>query len=258
MTEAPRYQFVIEEVDDLAHVQGVNGDVARYALLITISYPDEEKALPGTEDDGRRMYNYLKKKGFTVTWMNDFEKDIDASLFPTKENIKNQITRFVTGKDSNDVLWFHYSGHGTQITGELSGDEADGKDEALVPAKWDKSARGLIDDDWLYNNFVLKVPKGCETYCMLDCCHSGSALDLPYVLDVESRTFVRTRDQAANQALADYNPEDGGARPPGKRPIPDGIKIVQVAGCTDEQTSKELTWSNDETGEITKRGGVLT
>lgn len=149
------------------------------------------------------------------------------------------------------MAWFHYSGHGTQISGELSKDEADGKDEALVPVDWDKTAKGLISDDFLYDEFVSKL-NGAETFACLDCCHSGSALDLQYYLDLEQGKFVPTPDPPANQVE-----QDPGQPVRGKRPLPEGTKILQIAGCTDEQTSKELTWKNEQ-GEITKRGGLLT
>lgn len=74
--------------------------------------------------------------------------------------MRTQFLAFTQGKTDGACLWFHFSGHGTQITGELSGDEADNKDEALVPSNWDKTAKGLISDDWLYDNLVCKVPAG--------------------------------------------------------------------------------------------------
>merc|ERR1711900_83293 len=43
----------------------------------------------------------------------------------------------------------------------------------------------------------------------------------------------------------------------GKQRIPAGVKVLQLSGCSDPQTSKELTWTNKE-GVITRRGGALT
>merc|ERR1712096_542405 len=221
----------------------------------TITYKGGKNPLPGTEDDGIRMNNYLRKKGFTVTWMNDFrhserdEKGVLDELYPSYENIKKKIFAFTEGRDKNDVLWFHFSGHGTQIGG--SKNEADGKDEALVPVKWDGKAETLVDDDWLYENFVRGIPIGTETLAMLDCCHSGSALDMPYYFDMAQGQFVPTNDPAVRPATADDQQQ-------GKHAIPEGVRLIQISGCADDQTSKELTWSNQETGVVTKRGGLLT
>merc|ERR1712096_316234 len=91
--------------------------------------------------------------------------------------------------EPGDSLWFHFSGHGTQITGELSGDESDGADEALVPAFWNRKASGLVKDDWIYSDMICKLPANCELFGLTDCCHSGTIFDLPYRLDPQNGTF---------------------------------------------------------------------
>lgn len=37
-----------------------------------------------------------------------------------------------------------------------------------------------IDDDWLGENFINKIPPGVEVVTIFDCCHSGTLLDLFY------------------------------------------------------------------------------
>lgn len=82
------YTFWMDEVDDLVNVAEVDADVDRYALLITCTYEGGEKPLPGTREDGVRMVNYLKKKGFTVTWMRDFDIDKKDPLYPNAANMR--------------------------------------------------------------------------------------------------------------------------------------------------------------------------
>ena len=72
-------------------------------------------------------------------------------------------------------------GHGGQIT-DQSGDEKDKMDEALIPSDY-KEAGHILDDE-IYAEFVTQVPAGVHVVCMMDCCHSGSAMDLPYICDV--------------------------------------------------------------------------
>jgi metacaspase-1 len=62
---------------------------------------------------------------------------------------------------------------------DSSGDEEDGFDEVLMPA--DYKEVGQIQDDEIFDEFVTKVAAGVTVTCMIDCCHSGTAMDLPYV-----------------------------------------------------------------------------
>ena len=39
-------------------------------------------------------------------------------------------------------------------------------------------------DDEIYAEFVTKVPAGVHVVALIDCCHSGTAMDLPYVCNV--------------------------------------------------------------------------
>eukprot|EP00756_Hemistasia_phaeocysticola_P064626 Hpha_TRINITY_DN7949_c0_g1::TRINITY_DN7949_c0_g1_i1::g.146124::m.146124 len=56
-------------------------------------------------------------------------------------------------------------------------------DETLIPV--DYQSRGVITDDELFDHPVAKLPAGAHLVCLMDCCHSGTILDLPY-------TFVAT------------------------------------------------------------------
>ena len=74
----------------------------------------------------------------------------------------------------------HYSGHSARVKDDESGEEAaDGHDETLVPLDYKTS--GIIRDDDLFEAVIKPAlkPDVCLTSIM-DCCHSGSVLDLPY------------------------------------------------------------------------------
>ena len=52
----------------------------------------------------------------------------------TKEGIIEAFTsQLIEGANKGDVLVFHYSGHGQQLTDDENGEELDGYDEAIVP-----------------------------------------------------------------------------------------------------------------------------
>lgn len=76
-----------------------------------------------------------------------------------------------------DFVWLHYSGHGGRLPDE-SGDEEDGMDETIIPI--DFKRRGQIRDDDLLKYFVKPMKRGVTVTCIMDCCHSGTVLDLPY------------------------------------------------------------------------------
>jgi hypothetical protein len=122
----------------------------------------------------------------------------------------------VDGSQAGDVLWFHFSGHGEQVK-DGSGDEADGKDEALVPIDA-RATRALIADDVINECLVENLPEGVTLYAVFDCCHSGTMMDLPFIYDEIGNRFRR-----------DENVEEKG----------DG-RVVMISGCLNEQKSADL------------------
>jgi hypothetical protein len=81
-------------------------------------------------------------------------------------------------------LFFHYSGHGGQVP-DLNGDEIDGMDEVIFPV--DFKQHGFIVDDDMHAIMVKDLPEGCRLTALFDSCHSGTALDLPYIYSPSGR-----------------------------------------------------------------------
>eukprot|EP00756_Hemistasia_phaeocysticola_P003341 Hpha_TRINITY_DN12200_c0_g1::TRINITY_DN12200_c0_g1_i1::g.16975::m.16975 len=96
---------------------------------------------------------------------------------PTRANIMDSLQWLVDGAQPGDVLFLHYSGHGSQVR-DRTGDEEDGKDETLCPT--DYSSAGMITDDEIYQIIVAPLPPGVRLIALMDCCHSGTILDLPF------------------------------------------------------------------------------
>ena len=51
----------------------------------------------------------------------------------------------------------------------------------MIPLDF-KRAGHILDDD-LYKRLVTKMAKGVHVCVLMDCCHSGTALDLPYEIN---------------------------------------------------------------------------
>lgn len=131
-----------------------------------------------SENDARLMHTLLQNQGFE-----DRNITILADEKATKSAIIQSFEKLLAQSNKGDVLVFHFSGHGQQITDE-SGDELDGYDEALIPYDARKTAlveyRGakhLTDDELnkLLNRLREKVGKSGDVIFFLDACHSGTA-----------------------------------------------------------------------------------
>ena len=98
---------------------------------------------------------------------------------PTKEKILEELDKLVRCAREGDVLLLFYAGHGGRIKSSKS-KEKDKQDETLIPLDSDQS--GDIKDNVLYDRLVAPLPKGVRLTAVMDCCHSGTILDLPYSL----------------------------------------------------------------------------
>tara|TARA_B110000285_G_scaffold77352_1_gene89076 strand:+ start:7869 stop:8627 length:759 start_codon:yes stop_codon:yes gene_type:complete len=165
----------------------------KLALLIGINYKDiEGSELFGCIDDVLRMQEML------IHEMDFEEQNIivlrddsdDRNLYPTKKNILRKMEEFIYNSNSDDELWFHYSGHGS-IRRDRSNDEKDNIDSVLIPN--DFQTNGVILDDDIYA--IIKGVKG-TLFLLFDCCHSGSICDLPwavqYIDDKITKTNINT------------------------------------------------------------------
>jgi len=162
---------------------GVTAEVAqRKGLFIGCSYPGSDAALPDCAQDAFKVKEQLCHKwGFIndeehVKVLRDDEGK-EKPTRPTKRNIIEAIKWLVKEAKAGDSLLFYYSGHGTQ-TPNLSMKEKDGYDEAICPT--DFKQNGIIIDDELHDLLVGPLPEGVRLTCMMDCCHSGTCMDLPF------------------------------------------------------------------------------
>lgn len=168
----------------------------------------------------------------------------------------------------NDSLFFHYSGHGGQ-TKDLDGDEEDGYDEVIYPLDY-KMTSHIVDDD-MFGIMVSGLPAGCRLTAIFDSCHSGSALDLPYVYSTEGK--IKEPNVAAGAAkglmstLSSFQRNDvggmisgvtnlvkvasGGTQKAGqyaKATRTSPADAISWSGCKDSQTSADAQIGGRNTG----------
>lgn len=172
----------------------------RKALLVGINYFGQRGQLRGCINDVRNMSSYLNqhfgyKREDMVILTDDQHNPMSQ---PTKQNILRAMHWLVKDARPNDSLFFHYSGHGGQ-TKDLDGDEADGYDEVIYPV--DFRAVGHITDDEMHRIMVKPLMSGVRLTAIFDSCHSGTALDLPYIYSTQGMLKEPNLAKEAGQGL---------------------------------------------------------
>lgn len=92
--------------------------------------------------------------------------------------MRNALSWLIQGCEPGDSLVFHYSGHGSRQRNH-NGDEIDGYDETLCPL--DFETQGMMIDDEINATIVKPLPVGVKLHAIIDSCHSGTVLDLPFL-----------------------------------------------------------------------------
>jgi hypothetical protein len=154
-------------------------------VTVGINYFGQSGELNGCVNDSNNFLSYVQSivgtRAVTTTQLLDSLANTDP-LYPTRANMERVLTEAVQeaweGKCAN--ILFHYSGHGGSIA-DTGSDEADQKDEALVPV--DFNVNGLITDDWIFENVINALPPNVKFFGLIDACHSGTMFDLRYKVE---------------------------------------------------------------------------
>ncbi|XP_058086586.1 metacaspase-1-like [Magnolia sinica] len=201
------------------------------ALLCGVSYRLRRCELKGSVNDVKCMkYLLCDKFGFSnecILLLTEEERD--PYRIPTKQNIRMALRWLVMGCQPGDSLVFHYSGHGSQQI-NYSGDELDGHDETLCPV--DYETEGMIVDDEINTTIVRPLPKGAKLHAIIDACHSGTVLDLPFVCKMNRAGFYQWENHSP---LSGVNKGTSG-----------GLAI-SFSGCDDNQTSADTSALSGDT-----------
>src|SRR3989304_7486068 len=140
----------------IALVQGIN------------DFPGTINDLNGCKQDAIDVTLAVSQAGF------DFKTLIDKQV--TRSAVISALKEMFAVTQPGDSILFWNSTHGTQVP-DVSGDEADGMDEAICVISDDQKQIALIYDDELWSLFKLKKP-GVQFVMFSDSCHSGTVARL--------------------------------------------------------------------------------
>ncbi|KAI8984660.1 caspase domain-containing protein [Mycotypha africana] len=265
----PKFRNIPPPQFQLSNCQG-----RKRALLIGINYFHTRNELRGCINDVHNV------KHFLITVYNFREEDMiiltddqvhDARHMPTKQNMIQAMQWLVHDSRPNDSFFFHFSGHGGRMR-DYDGDEDDGYDETIYPV--DHEVYGQIVDDMMNDIMVRPLAPGCRLTAIFDSCHSGTALDLPYVYSTqgavkESNLFKETGSSLLNAGLAymSGNPmkavssmmsigsnlvNGGGLSKQKKERVKQqkgsAADVIMLSGCKDNQTSADAQEAGRATG----------
>uniref|UniRef100_A0A6C0BQH9 Peptidase C14 caspase domain-containing protein n=1 Tax=viral metagenome TaxID=1070528 RepID=A0A6C0BQH9_9ZZZZ len=185
-----------------------------YSIHFGNNYTGQQGALSQCQADAKKLRSWVKFKYQNPQTRLLLDQKKNRMLRHMWRGVKraNRAAR----KYGKFSLWITYSGHGSWIR-DKSGDEADGRDEVLVPHDYAK--KGFITDDTLAR-ILARLDARVRCYVVMDCCHSGTVLDLPYKLS------GRTQDSKHQNFKA---------------------RIICISACQDSEVAYEVS-----------TGGVLT
>jgi len=154
----------------------------RKALLIGINYTGTKHELSGCINDVNNVSRYLVEcRGFPhdpASMVILTDNHHDPRCIPTGHNMLAAFHWLVSGNNPGDSIFLHYSGHGGQVP-DPDGDRESGYDDTICPVDFERN--GQIDSDTLHRALVTPLAPGVRLTVIFDCCHSGTAIELPYV-----------------------------------------------------------------------------
>lgn len=231
--------------------------MTKKALLVGINYPGTDHALRGCVNDVTLMSTVLSKHfGFTSK-----NKRMLTDRSATTTNIMRRLHWLVDGAHEGDVLYFHYSGHGSQMVNQkydMDDYEPDGLDEIICPVDLDWREKLIRDDD--LKRIFDKVPDGVNLTVMLDCCHSGGGADHIYQYQPTGEASVDHDPFSPNKSRLLPIPADIANRALGmdlkpraravQSPEGHGTGLL-ISGCQSHQTSADAWIHNRYIGAAT-------
>ncbi|OVA09160.1 zinc finger protein [Macleaya cordata] len=216
----PTYSYYLPVLHQPLKFPPVHGK--KKALLVGVCYRSRRYELRGSINDVNCMkFLLVEKLGFSKDSILVLTED-EKEWIPTKRNIRRALQWLIEGCKSGDSLVFHYSGHGSQQR-NLNGDEVDGYDETLCPL--DYETEGMILDDEINTTIVRPLPTGATLHAIIDSCHSGTILDLPFLCKMNQSGYY----------WEDHSPPSGAYKGTS------GGLALSFSACDDHQTSADTS-----------------
>ncbi|KAI8932471.1 hypothetical protein NX059_010655 [Plenodomus lindquistii] len=261
------------------------------SLLIGINYVGSSHELRGCHSDVDNMAEFLSYRGYTnshndrVILSDRPEVPQDSPYYPTGHNILAAMDWLVS--EPGCTLFLHYSGHGGQVK-DVDQNRSTGLDDSLVPV--DYETRGQLSSTLLHEHLVTRMAPDCTLFIIMDCCHSGSAVELPYVFRTNSDGQISLMDNLkagarlvteaqflfqdgfsyrkvgeAQELLAGASSFFKGLKHLGEQEEEEGLSggefagqygsekkmVTMFSGCRDDQTSADAQIQGEPTGAMT-------
>lgn len=200
--------------------------MSQRAVLVGINYFGTNAKLNGCINDVNRVADVLRSVyGFShqniVFMVDNLPKS--SPYYPTRANILRELGKLRASTQPGDIAMFHFSGHGATVrNGTSTNVHYHGTDNVLIPvdvigAKGTYVPANEIVDDELWA-WASSFPEGSILFSIVDACHSGTALDLPYALRLQGSARSYSLERVEHRA--------------------DTVsKIVMLSGCKDDQQS---------------------
>ncbi|KAJ3029059.1 UNVERIFIED_CONTAM: hypothetical protein HDU68_000272 [Siphonaria sp. JEL0065] len=258
------------------------------ALLIGINYTGTDNELSGCINDAHNLKEFIVENyGYSASPESMLMLTDDAKDKKKRPTLKNMLAGFVwlvSNTNPGDELFFSYSGHGGQIDDD-DNDRESGLDCTLCPVDFDTA--GEIRSDDCHKYLVAALPEGVKLTIIMDCCHSGTMMELPYTyrpdangkmnpvdllkkgitiavgaqkllqggfsmgkLNDAKRLFEEAKTLAA--AFGGKEGNESGYKEEGFNENSGAPKLVFcLSGCRDEQTSADAEFNGKASGALT-------
>mmetsp|Transcript_38598 Transcript_38598/g.86291 ORF Transcript_38598/g.86291 Transcript_38598/m.86291 type:complete len:519 (+) Transcript_38598:52-1608(+) len=199
----------------------------RKALLVGVNYFGTRAELRGCINDVHNLFRLLTE---TYRWeahnIRILTDDGRGGGMPTRQNITQHMRWLSEDAMPGDVLFFSFSGHGAQQE-DPQGFEEDGMNETILPVDFERA--GMMTDDEISDYLVKPLPEGVRLTGVMDCCHSGTGLDLPFTWDIRRGMW--------REAVNPFHSQGD---------------VLMFSGCEDDDTS------SDAAGMYAAPGGAMT
>ncbi|MFE1774343.1 caspase domain-containing protein [Streptomyces sp. NPDC059008] len=193
--------------------------------------------LVACENDAHDMARLAHGAGFddtTLLTSDGTVKNITAELRAAAKTLK-----------SGDILLFTYSGHGGQVPHTDGRDEeSDAFDETLV--FYD---REFLDDE-LHREFG-RFAQGVRILALLDCCHSGTAIELPGGDEQNARLMPVPKQHEIYQRDKEFFQEIQRDLAAGKGRERSADALL-ISACQDDQLASDGDVNGEFTGTLLK------
>lgn len=213
------------------------------ALLVGINaYPG--CPLRGCLNDVQQMATFLTKRcGFDAS---DIRLLTDGRA--TTKEILERLNWLTLGAKAGDRLFFHFSGHGTQLALRDVSGRVDILHDCVCPVDFDFSReRALLDTD--FTDCFKNIPENVTFNWVSDSCHSGDltrtfncatryrmSRSYPVPVDIGWRTLTAQHTGLLSRELVDKLKH---------------LHLAFISGCASDQTSADAEINNTYHGALT-------